>query len=177
MIALLGGGGGVEEDINIYGLVSECIFSLSLSPLLYSLRWEKKYGACYALCNCTGRKGFPGTTSGKEPAYQCRRLKRCGFYPWVGKVPWRRKWQPTLVFLPGESQDRGAWWATVRSVAKSQTRLSTHAPQKQKYVIFLKASFLTSPRRLACIYLLLNPCRHFTIHFLISFSLHFSLSP
>ena len=38
--------------------------------------------------------------SGKESACQCR---RCGFDPWVGKIPWRRKWQPTLVFLPGES--------------------------------------------------------------------------
>ena len=28
---------------------------------------------------------------------------RQGFNPWVGKIPWRRKWQPTLVFLPGES--------------------------------------------------------------------------
>ena len=31
----------------------------------------------------------------------CRRSKRCGFDPWVGKIPWRRKLQPTLVFLPG----------------------------------------------------------------------------
>ena len=28
---------------------------------------------------------------------------RCGFDPWVGKNPWRRKWQPTSVFLPGKS--------------------------------------------------------------------------
>ena len=41
--------------------------------------------------------GFPGGTSGKEPACHCRRLKR------HGKVPWRRAWQPTPVFLPGES--------------------------------------------------------------------------
>ena len=34
--------------------------------------------------------GFPGSTSGKEPACQCRRQKRWGFDPWVGKVPWRR---------------------------------------------------------------------------------------
>ena len=47
--------------------------------------------------------GFPGGTSAKEPACQCRRHKRCGFDPWVGKIPWRRKWQPTPVFLPGES--------------------------------------------------------------------------
>ena len=31
------------------------------------------------------------------------RPKRRGFDPWVGKIPWRRKWQPTLVFFPGES--------------------------------------------------------------------------
>ena len=47
--------------------------------------------------------GFPGGTSGKEPACQWRRQKRLGFYPWVGKMPWRRKWQPTPVFLPGKS--------------------------------------------------------------------------
>ena len=32
-----------------------------------------------------------------------RRLKRHRLDPWVGKMPWRRKWQPTLVFLPEES--------------------------------------------------------------------------
>ena len=36
-------------------------------------------------------------------ACQCRRHKRHGFNPWVGKIPWRKKWQPTPVFLPGES--------------------------------------------------------------------------
>ena len=39
----------------------------------------------------------------KESAGQCRRCRRCGFDPWVRKISWRRKWQPTLVFLPGES--------------------------------------------------------------------------
>ena len=48
--------------------------------------------------------GFPAGTSGKEPACQCRRSKRCGFDPWVRKIPWSRKWQPTPVFLPGKSQ-------------------------------------------------------------------------
>ena len=36
---------------------------------------------------------------------------------------WRRKWQPTPMFLPGESQGRGAWWAAVSGVAQSWTRL------------------------------------------------------
>ena len=36
---------------------------------------------------------------------------------------WRRKWQPTPVFLPGESQGQGAWWAAVYGVAQSRRRL------------------------------------------------------
>ena len=46
---------------------------------------------------------FPGSPSGREPACKCRRRKKIGFDPWVRKIPWRRKWQPVLVFLPGES--------------------------------------------------------------------------
>ena len=48
-------------------------------------------------------RGFPGGARGKEPACQCRRCKRCRFDPWVWKIPWRRSWQPTPVFLSGES--------------------------------------------------------------------------
>ena len=39
----------------------------------------------------------------KAPPAKCKRCMRYGFDPWVGKIPWRRAWQPTLVFLPGES--------------------------------------------------------------------------
>ena len=46
---------------------------------------------------------FPGGPSGKEPACQQRRHRRHEFDPWAWKVPWRRAWQPTPVFLPGES--------------------------------------------------------------------------
>ena len=46
---------------------------------------------------------FPSGTSGIEPAYQCRRHKRCKFDPCVGKIPWRRTWQHTPGFLPGKS--------------------------------------------------------------------------
>ena len=48
-------------------------------------------------------RGFPGGASSKGPTCQCRRQKRCGFSPWVGKIPWRKAQQPTPVFLPGES--------------------------------------------------------------------------
>ena len=47
--------------------------------------------------------GFTGGASGKEPTCQCRRSIKHGFNPQVGKAPWRRAWQPTPVFLPGES--------------------------------------------------------------------------
>ena len=45
---------------------------------------------------------------------------------------WRRKWQPTPVFLPGESQGRGAWWAAVYGVAQSRTRLKRLSSSKAK---------------------------------------------
>jgi len=47
------------------------------------------------------------------------------FNPWVRKIPERRKWQPTPVFCLGKPMDRGAWWATVHEVPKTQTGLST----------------------------------------------------
>ena len=47
--------------------------------------------------------GFPGGASGKEPICQCKRCKRHEFDPCVRKIPWRRKQQPTPVFLPGKS--------------------------------------------------------------------------
>ena len=45
-------------------------------------------------------KGFPGGSDGKASASNAGDP---GFDPWVGKIPWRRKWQPTPVFLPGKS--------------------------------------------------------------------------
>ena len=65
-------------------------------------------------------KGFPGGASGKEPACQCRRHKRYGFDPWVGKIPWRRAWQLTPVHLPGESHRQRRLEAIVHRVVKSQ---------------------------------------------------------
>ena len=53
-------------------------------------------------------KGFPGGASDKEPACQGRRHKRLRFDSWVGKIPWRRARQPTLVFLLGESHRCGS---------------------------------------------------------------------
>ena len=65
----------------------------------------------------------PGGARGKEPACQCRRHKRLGFDPWVGKIPWRRACNPLQCSCLVNPMDRGAWWATVHGVAKSRTRL------------------------------------------------------
>ena len=51
-----------------------------------------------------GAGSFPDGVSGKESACQCRRCKRHGFDPWVGKISQRGTCQPTPVFLPGKSQ-------------------------------------------------------------------------
>ena len=45
---------------------------------------------------------FPGSASGKESACQCRRCKRHGFNPWIGMIPWSRKWQPAPVKFYGQ---------------------------------------------------------------------------
>ena len=64
-------------------------------------------------------------TSGKEPACQCKRQKRFRFDPWVRRIPQRREWQPTPVFLPGESH--GQRNLVGYGVAKNWTRLThTH---------------------------------------------------
>ena len=62
--------------------------------------------------------GLPRWLSSKERICQC---KRHGFNPWVGKIPWRKKWQSTLYSCLGNPMDREAWWATVHGVAKSHT--------------------------------------------------------
>ena len=67
-------------------------------------------------------------TSCKESTCQCRRYKRHRFNTWVGKIPWRRKWQPTPVCLPGKFHGQmslvGSWWATAHGATKSRTQLS-----------------------------------------------------
>ena len=53
--------------------------------------------------------------SGKESTCQCR---RCGFNPWVGKIPWRSKWNPLQYSCLGNPMDRGAWWAIVHGITE-----------------------------------------------------------
>ena len=55
-------------------------------------------------CLLTQHLTFPGSSVvSKESTCQYRRHRRCRFSPWIGKISWRRKWQPIPVFLPGKS--------------------------------------------------------------------------
>ena len=88
--------------------------------------------------------GSPGGASGEEPACQCRRHKRHGFDPWVGKPSWRRKWQPTPVFLPRESQGQrslAGYSPQGRREADTTERLSTAQHTCLKYRNSLIFSF------------------------------------
>ena len=89
--------------------------------------------------------------SGKEVTCQCRRRKRRRFDLWIRKIPWKRKWPPTPVFLPENSVDREALWATVHRVTKSWTRLSRHThrwnPQHAKVFPMPSRRFLLPKTR------------------------------
>ena len=105
------------------------IFSLDSKSLSNYNPWEReKYAFITAYPSPThlnmlmwGRGGLPWWLSGKQPA--CPR-RRWGFDPWVRKIHWRRKRQPTLVFLPGKFHGVGALRALVHRVSKSWTRLT-----------------------------------------------------
>ena len=80
--------------------------------LLCLVRSKRIYWMCqmcpnWEICKIKGSvgmlRGFPRWLSGKESARQCRRHQRCRFEPWLRRIPWRRKWQPTPIFLPGKS--------------------------------------------------------------------------
>ena len=59
----------------------------------------------------------------KESICQC---KRCGFHPWVRKIPWRREWQSTPVFLPGEFHGQRSLSQSFSSVTQSCPTLCDH---------------------------------------------------
>ena len=111
-------------------VVFPTFFNLSLNFATRSSWCEQQSAEVLVFADCREPfQGFPHVTSGKEHACQYRRWKRLGFNPRVWKIPLRRAWQPTPVFLPGNPRDRGAWQVTVHRVAQSLTRLkqlSTH---------------------------------------------------
>ena len=100
-----------NSSLLLPGLRANCLVCL----IRFSLTWPKPTlrlcSPCYHLSlifqqtlitTITGLWASQVALVVKEPACQCGRHKRLRFDSWVGKIPWRWKWQPTLVFLPGE---------------------------------------------------------------------------
>ena len=71
--------------------------------------------------------GASQVAKGKESACQCRTCQRHRFHPWIGKILWSRKWQPTPVFLPGRFHEQRSPAGYSPLGQKSQTRLSNWA--------------------------------------------------
>ena len=90
---------GVGCHSLLQGIVPSQASNLSLLHcrwILYDLSYQGSLVSNKWRVTCVG---LPWWLSGKEPVCQCRRHD---FDPWVKKIHWRRKWQPTPVSLPGE---------------------------------------------------------------------------
>ena len=88
--------------------------------------------------------GFIGGVSGKEPACQSKRCKRCGFDPRLGRYPGERKGNPLQYSCLENPMDTGTWRATVHEVTKSRTwlkRLSMHA-KKSRWDLVNKSNWI-----------------------------------
>ena len=77
----------------------------------------------FSLPKSQGR-GFPGGTVVENPSAKAGDTRDLGLMPGSGRSPWRKKWQPTPVFLPGESHGQKSLAGYSPWVAKSRTRLS-----------------------------------------------------
>ena len=86
-------------------------------------------------------QGFPGHSGAKESALQCR---RSGFDPWVGKIPWRRAWQPTCILAwripwmeePGGLRSMGSQRAGHDWVSNTHEGASAHCCQERMWTRF-----------------------------------------
>ena len=121
------------QQLNVY----DCLFcwlasclSGSLSSILSKLS-HSRTTAQLSQTRSLRIMGLPRWCSGKIPTCQCRRLQRHGFNPSVGKIPWRRKWTPTPVFLPvkfhGQKSLVGySLWCRKESDMTERTHTHTH---------------------------------------------------
>ena len=105
--------------------------------------------SCHGWSKPVGDPGLPRWQSCKESCCQCRSHRRLGFDPWIGKIPWRRKWQPSPVFLPEESHGQKSlegyspWGCKELDMTEVTERTHTHTG-------FLGSKTLRFKTRLDC---------------------------
>ena len=107
-----------------YMIVIETVIEQVRAPLLLQ-RWNM----CHNVIMISERILWH---SGKESACQCQRHKWCSFNLWVGKMPWRKEWQPTPVFLLGKSHGQRSLagyspWGHKELVMTDPLRAHTHS--------------------------------------------------
>ena len=84
-----------------YG-VPQWLDQFTFPTAVYNVTLFSIYSPTFVICVLFLKHLFFSGTSGKEPTCQCSRCKRWGFNPWVERIPWIRKWQPSPTFLPGK---------------------------------------------------------------------------
>ena len=83
--------------------------------------------------------GFPGGASGKEPACQCKRQKRCGLDPWFWENPLEEVMATHSSIIAWRISTEGeAWKATIQRAAKSQTQLKRLSMHTHDYIYIYK---------------------------------------
>ena len=105
-----------NNSVHIFDMlaVSTCIY-LKVNTISNSI-----YYTCYF------KQGFQDGSVGKRICLQCTTPRRCGFEPWVGKIPWRRAWQPNPVFFPGKSNGQKSLMGYTPQVQTQLKQLSMH---------------------------------------------------
>ena len=128
-------GEGTSTDWRVFDWFKSTLVQLAKRMKLYCLVLAR---VCVRVCVCVCVPwGLPRWYSGKDTACQCRRHRRHGFQPWVGKIAWRRKWQVHSNILawripwveePGRLQSMGlqsTWLSTHVSCYYSNERVKT----------------------------------------------------
>ena len=90
------------------------------NPHVHQNLWMDKevvLRVCVCVCVCVW---LPWWLSGEESICQCRKH---GIDPWLRKIPWRRKWLPTPVLLPGKSHGQRSLVGSLWSLKESDTTL------------------------------------------------------
>ena len=83
--------------------------------------------------------GFLQWLSGKESACSAGDTEDLGSVPGLWKILWRRKWQPSPVFLLGKSHGEMSWWATINPWDGKESEMTQHARTLCIYILKVKA--------------------------------------
>ena len=129
---------GLAQE-NLWCILPKLRFSIAVAFILYTISTVQLANIYFRLYSSTLAWKIPWT---EEPGgLQPMGSLRVG-HDWATSLSlftlmhWRRKWQPTPVFLPGESQGRGACWAAIYGVAQSRTRLKRLSSSSSSRIIY-----------------------------------------